>query len=64
MIIMGVIIGLVDVVSFEDAKAALNHKLGAKFDKNPKLRELNYRALEIGRDMAVKFSREGAKVND
>jgi len=63
IIIMGVVIGLAEVVSFEDAKAALDHKLGAKFDKNPQLRELNYKALEIGRDLAVKYSREGAKVN-
>ncbi|MGE5380873.1 MAG: 2-oxoacid:acceptor oxidoreductase family protein [Methylocystaceae bacterium] len=60
IIIMGVIIGLAEVVSFEDAKAALNHKLGAKFEKNPNLRELNYRALEIGRDLALKYIREGA----
>lgn len=64
IIIMGVLIGLTEVVSFEDAKAALDHKLGAKFEKNPKLRELNYRALEIGRDLAIKYSREEAKVND
>lgn len=63
IIIMGVVIGLADIVSFEDAKAALERKLGAKFEKNPKLRELNYRALEIGRDLALKYSKEGAKAN-
>jgi 2-oxoglutarate ferredoxin oxidoreductase subunit gamma len=52
IIIMGAVIGLTGVVSFEAAKDALEHKLGYKFEKNPDLRELNYRALEIGKKMA------------
>ena len=52
IIIMGAVIGLTNVVTFEAAKQALEHKLGHKFEKNPDLRELNYKALEIGKKMA------------
>jgi 2-oxoglutarate ferredoxin oxidoreductase subunit gamma len=63
IIIMGCVIGLSGVVSFEAAKAALEHKLGYKFDKNPDLRDLNFRALEIGRQMAEKALQEGVAQN-
>ncbi len=52
IIIMGAVIGLSQVVSFEAAQAALEHKLGYKFEKDPSLRELNLKALEMGRKMA------------
>ncbi|HPF21521.1 MAG TPA: 2-oxoacid:acceptor oxidoreductase family protein [Syntrophomonas sp.] len=64
IIIMGAVIGLSNVVSFEAAKEALEHKLGYKFEKDPKLRELNFKALEIGRQMAEKSLREGVLSND
>ena len=63
IIIMGAVIGLSNVVSFEAAKAALEHKLGYKFEKDPKLRELNFKALEIGREMAEKSLKEGVATN-
>lgn len=63
IIIMGAVIGLSNVVSFEAAKAALEHKLAYKFEKDPKLRELNFRALEIGREMAEKSLKEGVAAN-
>lgn len=63
IIIMGAVIGLSNVVSFEAAKAALEHKLGYKFEKDPKLRELNFKALEIGREMAEKSLKEGVTTN-
>lgn len=59
IIIMGAVIGLTNVVSFEAAKEALEHKLGYKFEKNPDLRELNYKALEIGKRMAEESLKEG-----
>lgn len=59
IIIMGAVIGLTNVVSFEAAKMALENKLGYKFEKNPDLRELNFRALEIGKQMAEKSLQEG-----
>jgi len=58
IIIMGAVIGLTKVVSFEAAKKALEHKLGHKFENNPDLRDLNYRALEIGKEMAEKSLQE------
>jgi len=63
IIIMGAVIGLSNVVSFEAAKEALEHKLGAKFEKDPNLRDLNFRALEIGREMAEKSLKEGVAQN-
>jgi len=59
IIIMGFIIGSSRVVSFEAARAALENKLAYKFEKNPSLRELNFRALEIGREMAEEALHEG-----
>ncbi|CFX23206.1 2-oxoacid:acceptor oxidoreductase, gamma subunit, pyruvate/2-ketoisovalerate [Syntrophomonas zehnderi OL-4] len=59
IIIMGAVIGLSNVVSFEAAKEALEHKLAYKFEKDPKLRELNYKALEIGKEMGEKALKEG-----
>ncbi len=59
VIIMGAVIGLTNVVSFEAAKDALENKLGYKFEKNPNLRELNYKALEIGLQLAEESLKEG-----
>ncbi len=63
IIIMGAVIGLTNVVSFEAAKEALENKLAYKFEKNPELRELNFRALEIGRQMAEKALQEAVVQN-
>jgi 2-oxoglutarate ferredoxin oxidoreductase subunit gamma len=63
VIIMGAVIGLSNVVRFDSAREALEHKLGAKFEKDPKLRELNFKALEIGRKMAEKSLKEGVASN-
>ena len=46
--VMGAVLGATHVVSLEAAKEALEHKLGAKFEKDPSLRELNFKALELG----------------
>ncbi|HOQ10608.1 MAG TPA: 2-oxoacid:acceptor oxidoreductase family protein [Syntrophomonadaceae bacterium] len=59
IITMGAVIGLTNVVSFEAAKEALEHKLGSKFEKNPDLRELNFKALEIGKQLAENALKEG-----
>ncbi|GAW93626.1 2-oxoacid:acceptor oxidoreductase family protein [Calderihabitans maritimus] len=48
VIIMGAVIGATGVVSVEKAKEALEKKLGYKFEQDPKLRELNHKALERG----------------
>ena len=59
IIIMGAVIGLTEVITFEAATKALEKKLGDKFDKDPSLRELNYKALEIGKNMAKESFEEG-----
>lgn len=51
VIIMGAVIGMTGVVTGEQAKAAIEKKLGYKFEQDPKLRELNYKALERGIDL-------------
>ncbi len=58
IIIMGAVLGLSNVVSFEAAKEALNIKLASKFEGNPDLRDLNYKALEIGRKLGEKALQE------
>jgi len=59
VIIMGAVIGLTNVVSFESAKQALEDKLAYKFEKDPSLKELNFKALEIGKKMAEESLQEG-----
>lgn len=63
IIIMGAVIGLTGVVDFDAAKNALEKKLGYKFEKNPKLRELNFDALELGKEMGEKSLQEGGIAN-
>lgn len=63
IIIMGAVIGLTGAVRFESAKAALEYKLKSKFEGNPKLRDLNFQALEIGRDLAERSMRGEAISN-
>lgn len=48
IIIMGAAIGATGVVEVASAKEALEDNLGYKFEQDPKLRELNYTALERG----------------
>lgn len=63
IIIMGAVIGLTNVVAFDSAKNALEKKLGYKFEQDPNLRELNFRALEIGKQMAEQSLQEGVAGN-
>ena len=52
IIIMGAVIGLTNVVSFASAQDALEKTFAYQFEKNQDLKELNIRALEIGKKMA------------
>jgi len=54
IIIMGAVVGATNVISVEDAKRAIEKKLGAKFEKQPKLRELNFNALDRGVELVTK----------
>ena len=49
VIIMGAVMALTDMIPVAATRAALEKKLGYKFEKNPELREMNYRAMEVGR---------------
>jgi 2-oxoglutarate ferredoxin oxidoreductase subunit gamma len=48
ILIMGAVVGATGVISLERIKEAVERKLGYKFEKQPELRELNFRALERG----------------
>lgn len=48
MVIMGVVIGATGVIPLDKVKAAVEKKLGYKFEKQPQLRGLNFKALERG----------------
>jgi 2-oxoglutarate ferredoxin oxidoreductase subunit gamma len=48
IMILGAVVKATGVVTVEQVKLAIEAKLGDKFEKNPGLRDLNYRALEKG----------------
>lgn len=54
IIIMGAVVGITSVISREDAKQAIEDKLGAKFEKQPKLRDQNFSAIDRGIDLVTK----------
>ena len=54
IIILGAVVGISGVISLDQAKAAVEKRLGYKFAKQPELRELNFRALERGAGMVVR----------
>lgn len=54
IIILGVLLAATNVLRLDDIKNAMEMALGKKFDAKPELRELNYRALEMGMDMIAK----------
>ena len=51
ILLLGVTIGATDVLPMDEIKKALEAKLGHKFDENPKLREMNYNALDRGYEL-------------
>ncbi|MDD3654925.1 MAG: 2-oxoacid:acceptor oxidoreductase family protein [Desulfotomaculaceae bacterium] len=53
IIIMGAVVGATGVISVEGAKRAIEKQLGAKFEKQPKLRELNFNAIDRGIDLVT-----------
>jgi len=56
VVIMGAVIGFTKVVSVEKAQKALEDKLGYKFEQDPSLRDLNYKALERGIELAEQYA--------
>jgi len=55
ILIMGAVIGATHVVTMEKAKEAIEKKLGYKFEKDPELRDLNFKALERGYQMVAEM---------
>ncbi|GBF34376.1 2-oxoglutarate oxidoreductase gamma subunit [Desulfocucumis palustris] len=53
IIIMGAVIKATGVVPEQRAKDAIEKKLGYKFEKNPKLRELNFKAIDRGAELVA-----------
>lgn len=53
--IMGAVIGVTKVVTLEKAKEAIEKKLGYKFEQNPELEELNFKALERGYQLVAEM---------
>ncbi|MDL2281159.1 2-oxoacid:acceptor oxidoreductase family protein [Selenomonadales bacterium OttesenSCG-928-I06] len=51
IIILGAVIAATEVLPLDRIKEALESKLGAKFEANPKLREMNFNALERGYEL-------------
>jgi 2-oxoglutarate ferredoxin oxidoreductase subunit gamma len=51
IIILGAVIAATDVLPMDSIKQALEDKLGHKFKENPKLRDMNYKALERGYEL-------------
>ena len=51
IIILGAVIAATEVLPLSSIKAALDTKLGDKFRENPKLREMNFAALERGYEL-------------
>ncbi|MDN5346547.1 MAG: hypothetical protein PWP65_111 [Clostridia bacterium] len=49
VIILGVLLSLINFLPLERVKEALERHLGHRFAQDPVLRELNYRALDLGR---------------
>lgn len=54
MIILGAIVALTEVVSLDLVQGALEEKLERRFAADPKLKEHNFRALELGHDLVAK----------
>ena len=51
IIILGVLLAATNVLKLDDIKNAMEMALGKKFDAKPELRELNYKALEMGMEL-------------
>lgn len=48
VVILGAVIEATKVIELDSAKKAIEKKLGYKFEQDPKLRDLNFKALEKG----------------
>lgn len=51
IIILGALLGISEVLTEAQAQAAIEKKLGYKFEQNPSLREMNFKALARGMEL-------------
>ena len=51
IIILGAVLKATGVVSEDDARRAIEKKLGYKFEQDPSLRELNFKAISRGMEL-------------
>ena len=51
IIVLGVLLEATKVLELSDIKNAMEMALGKKFDAKPELRDLNYKALEMGMEL-------------
>jgi 2-oxoglutarate ferredoxin oxidoreductase subunit gamma len=56
IIVLGVVLSATNVIDLQYVKGAMEYALGKKFEAKPELRELNYKALEMGMDLIQKAS--------
>ena len=54
ILILGALLGATGVVPMDRVKQAIEKKLGYKFEKEPGLKDLNFRAVERGADLVKK----------
>ncbi|MGB9887488.1 MAG: 2-oxoacid:acceptor oxidoreductase family protein [Moorellales bacterium] len=59
--VLGALVEVVGMVSEEEVRQALEERLGYRFIRQPELRELNFRALDLGRETARELL-DGARV--
>jgi 2-oxoglutarate ferredoxin oxidoreductase subunit gamma len=55
ILIMGAVIGATGVVSVDKARQAVEKRLAYKFEKNPELRDLNFKAIQEGFDLVAQM---------
>ncbi len=53
ILILGAVIGASRVVTIDKAQQAIEKRLAYKFEQNPELRELNFKALQAGIDLVA-----------
>jgi len=51
MVILGAVLKATGVMELEPIQKALEKKIGSKFERNPELRDLNYKALSRGMEL-------------
>lgn len=62
MVILGAVVEAAGILDPQAIKQALESRLGGKFEQNPDLRDLNYRALQRGAELVAESKGEGGQI--